>query len=192
MHWIDPDSLPEIAGRFERFLLNPHGEPDGLILDDGREIHVPPHMGREIAPALKPGSQVKLRGVKPREGDVFSAVAVAIDGGARFEDRGPPEPREKPPHPERMERTLAGRVRRALHGPKGERRGLLLETGEIVRFPPHAAEAAADFLKPGAEICVRGKSLATPLGRVIEAQAIGADKDDLRPLGGPKKPPHKH
>ena len=29
MHWIDPDSLPEVAGIFERFILNPHGEVDG-------------------------------------------------------------------------------------------------------------------------------------------------------------------
>ena len=38
MHWIDPDSLPETTGVFDHFLLSPHGRPDGLILQDGREV----------------------------------------------------------------------------------------------------------------------------------------------------------
>jgi hypothetical protein len=194
MHWIDPDSLPEIHGRFERFLINPHGEPDGLILADGREVHFPPHMAGEIAPALAKGAQVKIRGVRPREGDVFAAVSLQADGGERIEDRGPPDKHDKPkkPHAEREERTLSGRVKRALHGPKGERRGMLLESGEIVRFPPHAAEDAQAFLKPGAKVCVRGKGLKTKFGEVIEAKAIGADEDSLHPLKEPKKPKPPH
>jgi hypothetical protein len=39
MHWLDPDYLPEISGIFERFLINPHGDADGMILADGSEVH---------------------------------------------------------------------------------------------------------------------------------------------------------
>lgn len=42
MHWIDPDQLPETRGTVRRFLLNPHGEPDGFILDRDRQVHFPP------------------------------------------------------------------------------------------------------------------------------------------------------
>ena len=31
MHWIDPDSLPETRGIVKGFLLNPHGELDGIV-----------------------------------------------------------------------------------------------------------------------------------------------------------------
>ena len=51
MHWLDPDYLPEISGTFERFLLNPHGDADGMILADGTEVHFPPHMSPELRAA---------------------------------------------------------------------------------------------------------------------------------------------
>jgi len=49
MHWLDPDYLPETAGKAAQFLINPHGEIDGLLLDDGTEIHTPPHLSDKIA-----------------------------------------------------------------------------------------------------------------------------------------------
>ena len=44
MHWIDPACLPETKGVVDRFLINPHGAADGLLLKDGKEVHFPPHM----------------------------------------------------------------------------------------------------------------------------------------------------
>jgi hypothetical protein len=41
MHWLDPDYLPVTSGVIELFLLNPHGEIDGMIFDDGTEVHFP-------------------------------------------------------------------------------------------------------------------------------------------------------
>lgn len=40
MHWIDPESLPEISGVLDRITVNPDGEPDGFVLADGTEVHV--------------------------------------------------------------------------------------------------------------------------------------------------------
>jgi hypothetical protein len=46
MHWIDPASLPEVAGTVERFVLNPHGEVDGFVMKDQKQslilVHTPP------------------------------------------------------------------------------------------------------------------------------------------------------
>ena len=36
MHWIDPESLPEVTGTLERFTLNPKGRVD--LLDEDRRI----------------------------------------------------------------------------------------------------------------------------------------------------------
>ena len=61
MHWLDPDHLPEISGTFERFLLNPHGDADGMILSDGTEVHFPPHMSAELCAAIRPGEKPEIR-----------------------------------------------------------------------------------------------------------------------------------
>jgi hypothetical protein len=66
MHWIDPDHLPEITGIVDQFLVNKHGEADGFLLTDGEEVHVPPHLSARLLRNALPGSQVKVRGVRPR------------------------------------------------------------------------------------------------------------------------------
>ena len=48
MHWIDPDHLPEVGGTVELFLMNKHGEADGFLMTDGREVHVPPHLSLRL------------------------------------------------------------------------------------------------------------------------------------------------
>ena len=197
MHWIDPDSLPETTGTVARFLISPHGKPDGFLLDDGQEVHFPPHMGAEIEAALagEPKAKVRIRGVRPRRAPLLAAVSVEI-AGRRIEDNGPPKPHDKPKKPGHREKdTEEGVVARWLHGPKGERRGFLLETGTLVRFPAHAAEQA-EFAAPGVKLVVRGKALDTPHGRVIEAEALGPtakalrDIDDDKPHKPHKKPHH--
>lgn len=198
MHWIDPDSLPEVSGMVARFLVNPHGIPDGFLLEDGQEVHFPPHMAPEIEAALAaaPKTQVRIRGVRPRAAPVLAAVAIAI-GERRIEDQGPPEHHHKPHKPGHREKeTEQGVVSRWLHGPKGERRGFLLESGTLVRFPKHAAEEAEAVVTLGGEIAVRGKALDTSYGRVIDAHAMGPTVKELRDLDDDKpkkpKPHHRH
>ncbi len=35
MHWIDPTSLPTMSGEVERFIINPNGDLDGVVLAGG-------------------------------------------------------------------------------------------------------------------------------------------------------------
>jgi hypothetical protein len=42
--------------------MNPHGEVDGLLLNDGTQINFPPHMTDELVGAVKPGQQVGIQG----------------------------------------------------------------------------------------------------------------------------------
>jgi hypothetical protein len=134
MHWLDPDYLPEVSGTFERFLINPRGEADGMMLTDGTEVHFPPHLSAELCAAIRSGekTKVKVRGVRPRGGDLIAAVAIETLDGRRIVDNGPPNRHDgeeklhnhatKPKH-EQMD--AEGIVRRVLHGPKGEARGAL-------------------------------------------------------------------
>jgi hypothetical protein len=196
MHWLDPDYLPEVSGTFERFLINPHGDADGMILTDGTEVHFPPHMSAEVCAAIRPGEPtiLTIRGVRPRRGNLIAAVAIGTANGVCIVDNGPPKAHDdegKPQQPaaktKREPMDAEGIVRSVLHGPKGEERGALLEDGRIIRIPAHEAERITHLLIPGKTLAVRGEGLVSALGTVIEAREVGVTKDDLQPLK-PKKP----
>src|SRR6476646_10864015 len=136
MHWIDPDCLPELTGKVERFILNAHGEVDGVLLSDGKSasllIHTPPHMEADIASTIQIGDTIGVRGVRPRGADMIAAVALIANGGLAIVDRGPDDghkhKRERMPSDSGLKRRVEaeGRVRLSLFGPKGELRGALL------------------------------------------------------------------
>jgi hypothetical protein len=203
MHWLDPDHLPHVTANVERFLINLHGDVVGMILTNGIEVHSPPHLSDEIRAKIRPGASVTVYGVRPRSADMIAAVAIATADGKRIVDNGPPKDYKKSKKHARDEAAKArhprveatGSFLRALHGPKGEIRGCLLDTGTIVRFPAHEARSIADLLSPGAPLVVRGNGFMTELGTVIEAEEIGASEDTLRFID-PKKPkrdkPSKH
>ena len=190
MHWIDPDHLPEFTGTVDQFLVNKHGEADGFLLTDGEEVHVPPHLSARLLRDVRPGSQVKVRGVRPRGVKMIAAVAIDTPKG-RILDEGPQarndgEAFEKAKH---GPMSAQGIVKRSIHGPKGETRGAVLEDGRIVRLPPHEAGRFSDLLVKGARISAAGEGATTSFGTVVEAREIGASADTMKPVG-PKRPKH--
>ena len=54
--------LPETRGTVERFTLTPIGELDGVILADGTEVHLPPHLTAQLASAVRVGDTVTVQG----------------------------------------------------------------------------------------------------------------------------------
>lgn len=195
MHWIDPDSLKPLKAEVARFLFNPKGDADGMILSNGLEAHFPPHLSREVLSAIQTGDAVTLYGVKPRGSETLSCVAIETVKGGRIYDRGPPDKKEKKHsgkearngHDANVESAeVEDTVERLLHGPKGEVRGVLLAGASIVRFPPHIADHLRRLLTPGAAIAVRGDARTVHGAIVIEAKALGRAKASLKPF--PKKP----
>jgi hypothetical protein len=195
MHWIDPDSLPEVSGTVERFVLNPHGEVDGFVMTrEGSAVlvHTPPHMEAELTVHIQKGDHVSVHGVRPRGADLLAAVAVTAKHGRRIVDNGPDHDRE---HAEVDHRKMdaEGTVRLSLFGPKGELRGALLTDGTVVRIGPKEAEEVADLLAPRASLAVRGDGVETPFGRVIHAREAGKTLAALQPLKhGKPGPAGKH
>ena len=190
MHWIDPDYLPEITGTVDQFLVNKHGEADGFLLTDGGEVHVPPHLSSRLLRDVLPGSQVRVRGVRPRGVEMVAAVAIDTAKG-RILDEGP-DRREDDDAFERAKHgpmSAQGIVKQAIHGPKGETRGAVLEDGRIIGLPPHEAKRFSDLLKKGSKVSVHGEGATTSFGTVVEAQKIGSSVETLAPVEA-KKPKH--
>jgi hypothetical protein len=128
MHWIDPDCLPETQGNVERFVVNPHGEIDGIILNGTAEatlVHVPPHLSAEIEAAIQIGDAVCVRRVRPRGVRMIAAVALTAADGRAIVDHGPKDKRDEESRrthsqqPSRLKGLeVAGKVRLSLHAPK--------------------------------------------------------------------------
>ena len=173
MHWIDPTSLPETRGKVTRFLLNPHGEVDGLIVGS-RQVHFPPHLSKQIVRHVTPGDVVRVRGIKPRDADMTAAVSLTTASGVVILDEGPHLEGEKHHKPDikRKPMDASGEVVLSLFGPKGELRGALLDDGTSLRMPPHAAAELADYLTPGLHVHAWGHGVRTRHGRTIEVDEI--------------------
>jgi hypothetical protein len=185
MHWIDPTQLPQVKGIVERFLLNSHGELDGLILVDGTEVHFPPHLSTAVGKVLKPGAEVVVYGLRPRRTPVVAAVALDASGHAIVDEGPNDDDRKKLP---RTPLEASGKIVRTLHGPKGETRGALLDDGTIVRIAKHGGAEATALLAVGQPLSARGEGVATADGRCIEAHFIGPSTASLKRTGGR---PHK-
>jgi hypothetical protein len=181
-------AAPVAVGRLQRFLVNPHGEVDALLLADGTIVKFPPHMSEELVAAVRPGDAVSARGFR-EPGGAVKAFVIVNDASRR-------EVIERPPAPDiaRMPKHLrfatlsrlqvAGAVERALRGPKGEVNGVLLTDGTVVRFPPHAAFDFAAVLQPGQAFAAEGLGTESAYGKGLEATAMGPTLQALRPIYG--------
>jgi hypothetical protein len=181
----DASQLPETRGIVKQYTLTPRGDVDGIILNDGTEVTLPPHLTSQIVFAIRPGDAVTIRGLKARALPLVEAASVTnFATGASVVDNGPPD------GPDRFagELTTSGRVAAPLHGKRGEVNGAVLDSGIILRMPPPEAERVQGLLQPGQPVTVRGATLKTALGTVIEANAIGASPDQLTELGAGPRP----
>lgn len=187
----DPAQLPAIKGRVAQYSLTPRGDVDGLILDDGTEIHMPPHLGTQLAFAVKPGDQVTVHGLRAREVPMVQAMQVTNDASNQsVTDAGPGGPRGPGPrrHADAARQPLEdqGVIKAQLHGPRGDLNGVLLADGTIARLPPPEARRVATTLAVGQTVFVRGDGVANGLGRVIGVRAIGPNPQQLTEIAGPR------
>lgn len=178
----DAMQLPETKGTVKQYTLTPRGDVDGLILSDGTEIKLPPHLTAQVVFAVKPGDAVSVRGLRARALPLVDGASVTnAVTGVTVTDNAPPDG----PARTITETTLSGKIAAALHGKRGEVNGALLENGTILRLPPPEAERIQSLLQPGQTVAVRGVSLVTPLGTVVEARAVGSTPEQLTELAAP-------
>lgn len=180
----DASTLPETKGTVRQYTLTPRGDVDGLILADGTEVKLPPHMTGQVVFAIKPGDAVTIRGMRARALPLVDAATIRNDAtGATVADAGPPDRSGE-------ETTLTGRIAMPLHGKRGEVNGALLEDGTVLRLPPPEALRWSAALAKGQSVSVRGVVARSPLGTLVDVRALGATPAQMTELDRkPPKPP---
>ncbi|WP_155951284.1 hypothetical protein [Rhizobium mesoamericanum] len=172
----DAQQLPAFRGTVAQYTLSPRGDVDGLILTDGTEVHLPPHLSTALVFAVKPGDAVTVRGLRAYSIPMIAAVGVTNDAsGQNVIDTGPSG--SAPGAPGEL-MSVQGRIKSALHGPGGEINGAVLDDGTILRLPPQAQRFAV-LLLPGQNVAAQGDGLTTPMGRVLDVRALGPSPADL-------------
>ena len=180
------DQPPVADGIVDRYLLNPRGDINGLLLRDGSQMHVTLRAAEDLTKAIQPGDHVRVHGrrasdsllVKP---DVIINVTDGNSFLVPYRLDLPMPPREERPTVNEMK--AAGTIQVLLYDHlKGVVNGALLSDGTQVRLPPDVGEHFHTSLQPKMDVEVRGYGTATPYGSALEAVAIGRKGQPLTHL----------
>jgi hypothetical protein len=186
---VNEEQLPHVTSSVERFLVNPDGDADGMILLNGVEVYFAPYLSDAVLMAVHVGDRITVYGELPMAEPLIVAAIIEAEDGSRIEDAG-----RVGAHRtfaanvglnrgrERSRLQVEALVRRALHGPSGELRGVLLDDGTTVFFSVQDGEDLEELLSPAAWVTVRGAGLVTELGTAIEADEIGQSAQAMRVL----------
>jgi hypothetical protein len=87
---LNVDEMPHVTSSVERFLVNPDGNADGMILVNGVEVYFAPHLSTAVLMAIQVGDRITVYGVLPMAEPMIAAVIIEAANGARIEDLGLP------------------------------------------------------------------------------------------------------
>ncbi len=184
----------DIQGTVKAFTMTPVGDLEGMILTDGTEVHVPPHLSDQLAAAVRPGETVRVLGWRSNVPNFVVATSLTGQRGQSVVDQGPPPPGMRPPPPPpgqpapgAQQATVQGRVQQVLHGPAGDVNGALLDDGTTIKVAPPFAWQLSSALQPGQVVTVQGWALSNSYGRVVDARSIGAGSTQV--TQAPPAPP---
>jgi hypothetical protein len=180
MQAVNDEQLPHVTSSVERFLINPDGNADGMILLNGVEVYFAPYLSDEVLMAIHVGDRITVYGELPMAEPLIVAVVIEAEDGSRIEDFGAPTSSVERHHSRARSRLqIEALVRRALHGPTGELRGVLLDDGTTVTLPMHGGVNLGQLLRRASWVTVRGAGMVTEMGMAIEADEIGQSAEDM-------------
>lgn len=192
IHWAK--QAPSLHGTVQQYLLTPHGEVNGVLLEDGTVVKFPPHLGASLAEIARPGDAVAVVGIvgpaTPYGRAIKAFTITNTKTGQSLVDR-PPSTKPLPPDRRGLIRqplSVRGSAARLLVNHKGDVDGLILSSGEQVRFSPHNGAIVAEMLDQEPKtVMATGYGARNDYGTVVEAQSINIAGQTV-PLSGPRRP----
>src|SRR6476469_3362255 len=186
---LDPPSMekhPVADGIVDRYLLNPRGDVNGLLLRDGSQMHVTLRAAQDLTKAVQPGDHIRVHGRRASDSPLVKPdVIINVTDGRSFTVPYrldlPMPPREE--RPTVTEMNAAGTIQVLLYDHlKDVVNGALLSDGTQVRLPPDVGEHFHSSLQQNMDVEVRGYGTTTPYGSALEAIAIGRKGQPLTHL----------
>ncbi len=191
-HEHEGPEAEEVRGTVVQYLLDPRGEVDGLLLDDGIFIKFPPHLGRELMQVAKPNDEVTPIG--------HPEGAKLLKGYVIFNPKTETALRDIKPGPtERASSTDSlkplrseGKIKYIKCNPHGDIDGAILENRTILLFPSHVGDTFAELLEGGKQLHALGFGTSNQYGTSIGVAMLGSTKESLTLIAPaphrPKKP----
>jgi len=171
----NPNSVQaNIAGVVKRYLINPEGDVDGLLLTDNALVMFPPHLGTQVIALMAPGERVRIVGDTTPGGTVRAQQIINVRTGEAIADLPPP-----PRLPRELRGTglvklaASGSILRVTTAPRGEPDGVLLADGTVVKLTPPVASQFTSLLQPGTVIAAQGYGTRNRYGESLQATAFG-------------------
>jgi hypothetical protein len=159
-------------------VINPEGDVDGFVLQDGSLVRFPPHMGSQLVSVVHQGDAVRIAGVPNGAGDVTAQQITNERTSQQIVDQPPPIGAMPMPPALRgvglVKLSVKGTVARVMTAPHGEPDGVMLASGTIIRMPPPVAQQFADLLRPDVVVAASGYGTRNQYGEALQATAFGA------------------
>lgn len=166
-----------IKGVVQRYVINPDGDVDGLLLADNSLVGFPPHLGAEVTAVVAPGDNISVTGFTLPGGTVHAQQIANAKDGRTVVDQPPPAGGPRLPKELAgvglIKLAAAGRVLRVTTAPRGEPDGVLLTDGTVIKLSPPVAVQFANLLRPGTTVAAQGYGTRNRYGQSMQATAFG-------------------
>ena len=166
-----------INGVVQRYVINPDGDVDGLLLADNSLVAFAPHLGAEVTAAVAPGDSIRVTGFALPGGTLRAQQIANAKSGRTVVDQPPPGGAPRLPKELAgvglVKLAAAGRVLRVTTAPRGEPDGVLLADGTVIKLTPPVAVQFANLLRPGMTVAAQGYGTRNRYGQSMQATAFG-------------------
>jgi hypothetical protein len=161
-----------------RFLINPDGDVDGFLTNDGVLVRFPPHMSTQLTSAVRTGDTVQVSGWREAGGNIRAQSISDRRSGQQLYDQ--PPLRGAPRLPRELQGaglsrlSAQGQVTYVTTAPRGEPDGVILSDGTVIRLTPPVAQQFPNLLQRGARVAALGYGTRNQYGTALQATAFGS------------------
>ncbi|MBO3462178.1 hypothetical protein G7B40_016995 [Aetokthonos hydrillicola Thurmond2011] len=160
-----------INGTVQAYLLQSEGQVEGVLLSDGKQLHLPKHLSAAVQETVKPGDIIEAI-AEPGEpstlGEEFRTLNLTNIRTGKIVSDQPSSPLPKQGEPLSVE----GNVAHWLVGHKGELKGFILSDGSYLHVPPVLRKNLTERVKLGDRLSAQGYGTRNELGTSITVETL--------------------